>query len=548
MNIFDVVKRWWQEAAPLGRAGVVVGSLAILIAAALAYQDYTNERAVPLFVGMSATDAAALGVELDERKIPYELQDNGTTVAVRLPKEEMLKLRLELTAEGLPAGPVTGFEIFDNASVTITEYEKKIMYQRALQGELSRTISELPQVESARVHLALPTKSLLEPDHGEPSASIYVRLRRGHGMSERVAGGIAHLVASSVPDLTTDRITIMDGNGTVIKEPEDGDGGSKKILAIKEERELTLEKDIVDMLERTVGRGHVIAKVAVDMDMSRIEETLEQYDPDNAALRLERKRSETTESQRTQPSAVAGVQGNLSQTPPDIQNGPGSKTNSTREYDTREFAVPRTVRHISRPVGDIRRLSISVLVDTNPFQPEPPPDAPQGEDGEALEVPEGVETPGGEAAPAALPRPSPQLLANLVKNAVGFDESRGDRVEISFVPFVIPDTMGGDEVQYVESPIEPWLWVLLTFLAGVTMVAASMWYTERKRKKAAVEEYARQLQEKELLLQKQREEEESDGVPNSARIRQEVRELTAKNVAATVEVMKSWLRPTLGRN
>ena len=544
MNFLEYIQRWWKEAPPLGRAGVLVGLMAIVLSVAYYVHDASTQRAIPLFVGMSATDASSLAQELDERKVPYELQDNGTTVAVRLPAEEMRKLRLELTSAGLPSGPVTGFEIFDDSSVTLTEFERKVMYQRALQGELARTIAELPQVESARVHLALPTKSLLERNVDPPSASVYVSLKKGRGLDQRIGAGIANLVASSVPGLIVDRIGVMDGNGNMIVDPEDGTGGGKKILALKEERERSLEKDIVDLLERTVGDGHVIAKVAVDMDMTRVEETLEQYDPDNAALRSERKTTEETNSERSQPSAVAGIQGNLPQTPPQAgTNGPGSRTNSSIETDSREFAVPRTVRQVSKPLGEVRRLSIAVLVDTNPFQAPPAAD-PESEE-EGVEVPAGVESPGGTAA---LPQPSAEVLGALVKNAVGFDETRGDRVEISFVPFVKPNTVTGDEIQYVESPIEPWLWLLLTFLLGVALVAGSMWATERRRKKNAIEDYARQLEEKELLIQQQQSAEDEDSVPNSQRLRQEVREITSKNVAATVEVMKSWLRPTLGRN
>lgn len=551
MKLMDMFKRWWQEAAPVARAALVVGAVAIF--GSIAYFLTTNsvERPVPLFVGMSAADASSLASELDGRNIPYELQDNGTTVAVRLPPDEMRKLRLELSADGLPGGRVTGWDIFDETSVTLTEFERKVMYQRALQGELARTVTELPQVRSARVHLALPTKSLLERDHGEPSASVYVSLERGRSLGEKVADGIANLVASSVPDLAYDHIAIMDGDGTMIREPDDGTGGGGKILEVKEERERTLEKDIVDLLEKTVGPGHVMAKVEVDMDLTQVQETLEQYDPDNTALRTERKTTEETSSERSQPSAVSGTQANLPQVPAgEDSNFKGSKSKSNREVDTREFAVPRTVRQVKKPLGEVRKLSIAVVVDTNPFQSSGGGSGEEGSDSEAsVEVPDGVESPGAEvAAPPPPPQPSPELLASLVKSAVGFDDSRGDQIEISFVPFVRPDTVGGDEIQYVESPIAPWMWVLITFLAGIGLVAGALWMTEKRRRETAIADYARQLREKEDLLKKQKEEEEEGAVPNSARLRAEVRDLTNKNVGATVEVMKTWLRPTLGRN
>ncbi len=539
MNLLEIIKRWWQEAAPIARAGVVVGGLTALASVGYLLSRSGFDQPVPLFVGMSTTDASALARELESRRIPHELTDNGTTIAVSLPEDEMRKLRLELSTEGLPTGQVTGWDIFDDSSITLTEFERKVMYQRALQGELSRTVSELPQVRSARVHLALPTRSLLERDGGEASASVYVSLQRGRSLSDKVAAGIAHLVSSSVPGLSAERIAIMDGNGTLIRAPDDGSGGGRRELELRQDRERGLEKDIVELLEKTVGPGHVMAKVAVDMDLSRTEETLEQYDADNTALRTERKTTEQTESERSQPAAIAGIQMNLPQIPAEGDQGfRGSKSNSNRKIDTKEFAVPRTVRQIVKPSGEIRKLSVAVLVDSTSLDPLPEPPAEEG-----IEVPAGGEVAPANARPSG---PSPELIAALVKNAVGFDADRGDQIEISFVPFVRPDTVGGEDVKYIESKVATWLWVLVTLFVGLALVAASLWVTERRRREAALAEFARQLEEKDQLLVKQQSEAD-DTIPNSTRLRQEVRELTAKNVAATVEIMKGWLRPTLGR-
>ncbi|MEL6188296.1 MAG: flagellar basal-body MS-ring/collar protein FliF, partial [Myxococcota bacterium] len=486
-----------------------------------------------------------LADELRARNVPFELEDNGTTVSVRMPREDARLLRNQIAQDGLPSGGVIGMEIFDSSSVTLTESERAIMYQRALQGELARTIASLPEVKTAKVHLAMPQKTLLARDVSDPSASVYVSLKKGRSLSEREAAGMANLVANSVPDLVTERIVIMDGHGTLLWGQNNGE--ARKILDLKEKREEQLQTKILELLAKPVGRGHVIAQVNVDMDTTSVEERLEQYDADNTALRTEQKTTERVETERNRPTNVAGAQANLPQAP-DIEAPKqlGEKSDSNKSIDRKEFAVPKTVRQVSKPLGDIQRLSISVLIDDNPFTA--PPAAPAGEEGEdgAVDVPEGVENPGTELA-APLPRPNPEMLASLIKNAVGFNAARGDSIEISFVPFVKPDTVGGDEVQYVESPLELWLWVLITFLIGTAMVVASLWVTEKRRKEAAIADYAQQLQEKEAQIQAQKEEEEG-AVPSSTKLRQEVRELTTKNVAATVEVMKGWLRPTLGRN
>lgn len=550
MNPIDIIRRWWTDAAPLARAGLVVGLVAVLGALVYFVNAATSSQPIPLFTGMSAMEARQLADDLTTKKIPYELQDNGTTIAVRLPQAEARALRNRITQEGLPSGKVVGWEIFDTSSAITTEFERSIMYQRALQGELSQTITALPQVKRAKVHLALPKKTLLSRGEGQPSASVAVSLKPGRSLTEKEAAGIANLVASSVPDLTTDRITIVDGNGTTISPGQRGPAG--KILDLQEKREETLEMDIVELLERTVGSGHVIAKVNVDMDTSRVEETQTELDVDNSIAVVERTQNQETERESNRPQAVAGAQGNLPQAPENGGAAPRGNTESTnRTVTTKEFEVPRKVRQISRPLGDIRRLTISVLIDSNPFEKPPEAAVPAGQgDGDdgAVDVPDGVETPGAALASAKpLAKPDMAMLQSLVQKAVGFDAARGDQVEISFVPFVLPDTVGGDEVRYIHSPLEVWIWVLVTFLVGTGLVVGSLWVTEKRRKEAAIADYAQQLQEKEALIQAQKEEEEGS-VPDSTRLRQEVRELTTKNVAATVEVMKGWLRPTLGRN
>lgn len=541
----DIIKRWWQEAAPVARAGIIVGLVAVLGSLAYFATQATANRPIPLFSGMSAAEVSELSDELNARNIPFELEDNGTTVSVRMPRDEARLLRNQIAQDGLPSGGVIGMEIFDSSSVTLTESERSIMYQRALQGELARTIASLPEVKTAKVHLAMPQKTLLARDVGDPSASVYVSLKKGRSLSEREAGGIANLVANSVPDLLTDKIVIMDGHGTLLWGQNNSE--ARKVLDLKARREDQLQNKILELLAKPVGRGHVIAKVNVDMDTTRIEERLEQYDADNTALRTEQKTTERVETERNRPTNVAGAQANLPQAPDAAgRKQLGEKSDSNKSIDRREFAVPKTIRQVSKPLGDIRRLSISVLIDENPFNGTPAATGGEASEDGSVEVPEGVENPGGEIA-APLPRPNPEMLASLIKNAVGFEASRGDSIEISFVPFVKPDTVGGDEVQYVESPLEIWMWVLVTLLVGMGMVVGSLWITEKRRKEAAIADYARQLQEKEAQIQAQKEEEEGS-VPDSTKLRQEVRELTTKNVAATVEVMKGWLRPTLGRN
>ena len=335
MQILDVLKRWWAEASSLARAGVVFGILSVLGSTAYLLATYNQNHHIPLFSGMSRADASSLAQQLETRKIPYLLEDNGTTVSVALPQEEVYNLRNELSIEGYPrnGGQVFGLDSFKDLPMTVTTFERQVLYRSALQGELARTISQLPQIESARVHLALPNKSILEREGGEPKASVYISLKPGHSLSEKVATGIAHLVASSVEGLSVERIAILDGNGTMLHRPDDGSGSGQRFFEIKQSQERALERDISDLIERTVGDGHVIAKVTIDMEMSQLQETQEQYDADNTALRSRRDTQEETSNKRTEATAGAGVQGNLPQDDANNQQTEprGSQSNSTKQ-------------------------------------------------------------------------------------------------------------------------------------------------------------------------------------------------------------------------
>src|SRR6185503_18661980 len=243
----------------------------------------------PLFTNLGQQDAASIVEALRAEKVPFQLEDGGRAVLV--PAEKLYELRLSLASRGLPEGGGVGFEIFDKQSLGQTDFVQRLNYQRALQGELGRTIGELGGVESARVHLALPERSLFVAEDRRPSASVVVKLVSGRALSPAQIDGIVHLVASSVEGLAAEQVTVVDEGGRMLTQNRPRDettGVTGTALEYQASLERQLAERVESMLGAVVGRDKTIARVAATVDFSRSERTEESYDPDRTALKTQR--------------------------------------------------------------------------------------------------------------------------------------------------------------------------------------------------------------------------------------------------------------------
>jgi flagellar M-ring protein FliF len=308
-----------------------------------------------------------------------------------------------LAAQGLPRGGGVGFELFDRGDFGASEFTQRVNLRRATEGELARTISRLQAVRSARVHVTLTEKGLYRDDDRHATAAVVLNLQPGRTMQERELAGVRHLVASAVAGLNADSVTIVDQRGTVLSGDLTNSGKQAK-----EQRDIEagLEQRITDLLEPAVGRGAIVAKVTAALDTTEIETTQDSYDPDSATVRSEHKTTETVNSDGTTGSGVAGAAANqpVAATP----GGSGSsRTQTARDDEVRNYEIAKKVTHTISRAPRIVRLSTAVLVD-------------------------GV---GGK------PRPDAEVkrLADLAKHAIGFDEKRGDVLEISSSPFTKVD-------------------------------------------------------------------------------------------------------------
>ena len=393
---------------------------------------------MPLYSRLSAEDAGEVVAKLREQKIPYRLSNDGGTI--QIPRERIYEMRLDLATQGLPRGGGIGFEVFDNAKLGMTEFVQNINYQRALQGELSRTINGLSEVESSRVHIVMSPRSLFIEDEEPASASVILKLRHGRWLAEDQVQGIVHLVSSSVPRLAPDHITVVDQDGKLLAGVNDQPSVAKLSsdhLDFQQRKEKVLEKRVLTMLEKVVGKGKAIVRVACDLDFIQQEKTEEMFYPDNQVVRSEQLLNEVSTQKETLPAGIPGLASNITRdkaTNTQAASTPGFQ----KEDKTRNYEIGKMTSRQILPVGKLRHLSVAVVVDGTY---------------ESVGVGKGDKR---HEELKYVPRSSEEMskLQNIVKRAVNFDEARGDKVEVANIPFNIQKISEPPQVAGMDRWIE----------------------------------------------------------------------------------------------
>jgi flagellar M-ring protein FliF len=386
-----------------------------------------------LFGNLSDSDAAQVTQSLDQSGIQYKVE-NG---AVLVPAERVTEARMKLAAKGLPG--TGGFSLMEkDPGFGVSQFVENARYQHALEEELARTIEGLKPVEGARVHLAVPQQSAFIRERRPVSASVFLQLRGGHRLDREQVFSIVNLVASSIPELTADQVTVVDSQGRLLSSPEK----DNEFAAREQQLEISrrLEEDyayrIESLLTPLLGPGRVRAQVVAQIEMSSTEEAREQYRPDSQIVRSE----QTSEQLSRTGAGPQGVPGALTNQPPDpgraLPPGAAPPANATgaagatqtaaavtpdnqARQATRNYEIDRTVAYTRQPAGRLQRLSVAVLIDNLRST-----DA----DGNVTETP--------------LKEDQLARITTLVRDAVGFDETRGDRVSVvnqSFLPETVID-------------------------------------------------------------------------------------------------------------
>lgn len=375
-----------------------------------------------LYTDLEPGDAGAVMSRLETMGIAVEASPDGASILA--PKGELARLRMMLAQDGLPGGGAGGYELLDKANgLGVTSFEQQMTRLRALEGELARSIRTLAPVRKARVHLVLPKRELFSREHQSPTASIVVAVR-GAKLNPTQVAAIQHLVASAVPKLEANRISIIDTRGNLLASGSgDNDASAPAASARIETRKMEVEKRlssaIETLLERTVGPGRVRAEVSADLDFDRITTNSEEFDPEGQVLRSTQTVTEQNENSDGNAKDRVSVDNNLPETETAVaNNGRSSSSSSERTEEINNFEISKTVRTHIRESGLVRRLSVAVMVDSDEIK---------AEDGTITLQPRSTEI--------------MATLESLAKSAVGFDAARGDVFQIASLDFVRPEAL-----------------------------------------------------------------------------------------------------------
>ncbi|AUR31209.1 TPA: flagellar M-ring protein FliF [Morganella morganii subsp. morganii] len=419
---------------------MVAGAAAIAVIVALFLWMRSPDYRV-LLSNLSAKDGGDIVSQLTQMNMPYQLADNGSAILV--PADKVHELRLKLAQAGLPKGGNTGFELLDKEQFGISQFSEQVNYQRALEGELSRTIESLSPVQTARVHLAIPKPTLFVREQKSPTASVTVGLLPGRALDEGQISAIVHMVSGSVSGLTSSNVIIVDQTGRLLTNNDNSQQSvSTSQMRLTQETEARLKQRIEDLLAPLVGRANVQAQVTAQVDYSKIEQTAEEYkpnqQPDSAAVRSR----QSSQSQQNSNGGPGGVPGALSNQPVSAPAAPvetakadtkdnknaspaDNKSNSninSQSDETTNYEVDRKISHTQRQIGVVDRLSVAVIINWLPQKKE-----------------DGTE----EMQP--LPPEMIKEIESLTREAMGYSVSRGDSLSITNSRFT-------DEGQLTEEP------------------------------------------------------------------------------------------------
>ena len=405
----------------------LVGLVAVV--AALAMWTSRGDYRV-LYANLSERDGGAVIAQLSQMNIPYRHADGGNAILV--PADKVHDARLKLASAGLPKGSVIGFELMDNAKFGQTQFQERLTFQRGLEGELTRSIGALGAVQSARVHLALPQANGFFREQQKPSASVLLTLHPGRALDRAQIAGIVHLVSSSVPELTTKAVSVIDQTGMLLSGPTEA-GGNQGLdaqqLQYVQQVEANYLKRVVDILEPIVGRDNLRATIAAEIDFTQTESTAEEFKPNQGTAAASVRSLQVSESgSGGTPAAPAGVPGAASNQPPQAAAAPINGASSplhaalggaagagnARRDAVTNYEVDKTVRVTRAATGNVRRLNAAVVVNHRV-----------------------TTAPNGKTTSTPLSNDEIEKLTALAQEALGFSKERGDSLKLINAPFKV---------------------------------------------------------------------------------------------------------------
>lgn len=399
-----------------------------------------------LFSNFSDRDGGAIVAELEKMNVPYKYAEGGGAVLV--PANRVHDARLKLAAQGLPKGGNVGFELMENQKLGSSQFVERVNFQRAMEGELARSIESVSSVQAARVHLAMPKDSIFVSEQKAPTASVLLNLHPGRTLDLQQVSAIVHLVASSVPDLPPKNVTIVDQNGNLLSETgkmasiNGMDPGQIKYVQDLQEN---VVKRIESIITPIVGPNNVRAEATADVDFSRSEQAVESYKPNQTPEAMVIRSQQTSESLNGSTNA-GGIPGALTNQPPAPATAPivapgkgaappaeATASSNTRKDATVNYEVDKTIQYVQQGVGGLKRLSVAVVVNYKKTTDKD-----------------------GKVAMKPLTEPEKVQITNLVKEAMGYNQERGDTINVVNTPFastepeVIPEQPIWKQSEYIE--------------------------------------------------------------------------------------------------
>ena len=426
----DQFKQWFQSYTLLQKVGIFGSAAGVMVLLWVLVYFVNQADYRILYSELETEDALGVVQRLEGMSVEYQISDDMSTI--RVPQDRLSRVRIDLAAEGLPSSGRIGFEIFDRTNFGLTNFQERVNYQRALEGELVRSITSLSEVDGARVHLVMESDSLFTSDADQTKASVILRLQRGRSIASASVNGIVHLVANSVKGLDPSRVTVVDSEGSMLTSAEDGSPMSGRQLDTRMTMESELVSKITGILEPVVGIGKVRPQVSLVMDWQQVEETIEEYDPEASVVRSQERITERSPGSNS--GLAIGVPGPLGGELDDVgltTAEPNAVAEGAGDYVTEQevinFEVSHSIRHVVNAVGEIQRMSVAVILDNTT---------------EVNVDEEGVET------TVSVPWPDEDMerYRNLITATVGLDPARGDTLIVENVSF-------GNEVEVL--PIEP---------------------------------------------------------------------------------------------
>ncbi|MGG5218663.1 MULTISPECIES: flagellar basal-body MS-ring/collar protein FliF [Rahnella] len=472
---------------------LISASAAISIIIALIFWAKSPDYRV-LYSNISDQDGGAIVAQLTQMNVPYRFQERGG--AIMVPEDKVHEARLTLAQLGLPKGGAVGFELLDQEKFGISQFSEQVNYQRALEGELARTIETLGTVQNARVHLAMPKPSMFVREQKPPSAAVTVTLNNGRTLDSGQVNAITYLISSAVPGLNADNVTIVDQSGRLLTQ-SGGQAMQTTQLKYTSEVEADYQQRIQTILATIVGRNNVKAQVTAQIDFTQHEQTAEQYQPNSSPDKMAIRSRQTSDAEQGSKNGVGGVPGALSNQPPvpatapitqpPVANQPAQGNNAAnnnatqaagtaettvatpmpfnnRKDNTTNYELDRTLTHIKRSTGSIERLSVAVVVNYLP-----------GKDG----------------TPVALTPEQLEQVNALVKETMGYSAARGDTINIVNSPFTPVEEEPAPPFWKQEGFIN-----LLMSAARYLLIALVAWFLWRKAVQPAW------LRNQELVLQR----------------------------------------------